>query len=224
MQLTTALYRSSPVYFGAFATIVVWGFRNTFYSNPLQLSSVLLQIHGVTMTLWFAMLIMQAYLIRTNHRALHRGLGAVSYLLAPLTVVLQIIVVQVRVPERVGFVVDGTPIPRAMTLISLTLIGAMLFAAIYGAAIYFRKSPAVHGRPMLCTVFPILAPATDRIMNQYFMPGAEAWLPRLYDRPFAPAVAMAITDTVLLALAVWDYRSWRRTSTTRPPRWRRGAP
>jgi hypothetical protein len=90
---------------------------------------------------------------------------------------------------------------------SLTLIGAVIFASLYGAAVYFRRSPEVHGRLMLCTVFPILSPATNRIANQYFIPGTEAWLPRV---ALNPGLAWAITDSVLLALAVWDFRSHRR--------------
>lgn len=210
MQLTAALYRNSIVFFGVFATLTVWGFWNTFYSNPRQLTSGLLQVHGVAMTLWFVMLLSQAFLIRTNQRWLHRKIGAMSYLLAPLLVVLMVAVVRFRLPERPGFFVDGIPTPRAMMLMSVTFVSAVLFAALYGAAIYFRRSPAVHGRLMLCTVFPILAPATDRIVNQYLMPGAGAWLPRVGGRPYPPTLAWAITDATLLALVVWDFRSHRR--------------
>jgi uncharacterized membrane protein YozB (DUF420 family) len=112
MHLSAALYRNSIAFFLVFTALTVWGFWNTFYSNPLQLSDVLLQVHAVAMTLWFAMLLAQAYLIRTNQRSLHRRIGVTSYVLAPLVVVLLVAAVRFRVPELPGFFVDGTPTPR----------------------------------------------------------------------------------------------------------------
>lgn len=42
MQLTSALYRSSVLYFAAFVLLVLFGFWSTYYSNPLQLPNLLL--------------------------------------------------------------------------------------------------------------------------------------------------------------------------------------
>ena len=71
MQLTGALYRSSILVFAAFSTLVLWGFWNSYYSNPLEMvalgnSITVVHLHGAGMTLWCVMLVSQAYLIRTN--------------------------------------------------------------------------------------------------------------------------------------------------------------
>jgi hypothetical protein len=93
--------------------------------------------------------------------------------------------------------------------LSQALLGTALFAVFYVLALLSRKAPVPHGGFMLCTVLPLLAPVTDRIVNGYF-PALGAALPEVAGLAFVPLIAWVIADTLLLGLAVWDWRSHRR--------------
>jgi len=209
MQLTSALYRNTILFFATFYALVLWGFWNRYYSNPLQVSNLLVQLHGFAMTLWCVMLIAQAYLIRTSRRALHRLIGKTSYVLAPLNVVLQIAVIRSTVPAHPELFDKGMISAPGFVFLSLSIVGASVFAVLYGLAIFFRRTPALHARYMACTALPILAAATDRIVFFYFAKTAER-LPKVAGTPYAPFVAWAMADLTLMTLVVWDWTSHRR--------------
>jgi len=210
MQLTRALYRHSVAFFLTFCAIVVWGFWRTYYSNPLQLSLAVLHVHGFMMTLWCVMVASQAYLIRSTRRLLHRWVGVTSYVIAPINVVLIIAALWIRVPLRADFIEQGTLLPRGANFIALSLFGALVFGLFYALAMLNRRAPAVHGRYMICTVFPIIGAAIDRIVGQNFMPAIASWLPQVAGRAYAPSVGFATTDVTLAALSAWDWKSHRR--------------
>jgi len=209
MQPNIALNRYSLAFFLCFLALVIWGFWNTYYSNPLQIPDLLRQLHALCMTAWCALLIAQAYLVRTNRRALHRAIGKASYVLVPINVILQIAVLQNRVSQRPQLFDHGVLLPRGLTQAALTLGAAVLFGLLYALAMSNRRTPPVHARYMICTVLPILSPATDRIIGQH-VPAITHWLPRAADRPFAPFLAWVIGDSLLIALAIWDWKSGRR--------------
>ena len=88
MQLTSALHRNSIFVFSAFFALVIWGFWNSYYSDPVAMGALgssvsLVHLHGAGMTLWCLMLVSQAYLIRSNRRSLHRLVGRSSVVLVP---------------------------------------------------------------------------------------------------------------------------------------------
>jgi hypothetical protein len=207
MPLTRALYRNSPLFFLSFFVLVLWGFWNSYYSNPLQFSDALVHAHGFVMTLWCLMLVTQSYLVRTNRKTLHQRLGRLSYVLAPLNVILMVTVVRQNVLNRPVF--EGELTPLLSVFLSLTLVGAAVFSLLYGLAIAFRRNPALHGRFMLCTPFPILAAAIDRILTSYF-PGIAALLPEVAGVPYRPFVTWALVDGLLVGLSIWDWQSNRR--------------
>lgn len=98
MQLTRSLYRNSVFFFVGFVFLVVLGFWDTYYSNPLQVSKGLVQIHGLLMTAWCGMIIGQAYLIRSNRRELHSVVGKASFIIAPAVFVSMVAVTLAGVP------------------------------------------------------------------------------------------------------------------------------
>jgi len=210
MQVTRALYRNSILFFLVFCALVVWGFWRPYYSNPSGISELLLQVHGLAMTLWCVMLVAQAYLIRTNKRSLHRLLGKASYVLAPVNVVLQTAVLWNRTPNLERFFDQGVMSARGFSFVSHSLGTILLFGLLYGLAVLNRRTAPVHARYMVCTALPILAPAMDRIVGLYLMPGVAPYLPQVAGRPYGPFVVWLIADLTVAALAVWDWRSERR--------------
>jgi hypothetical protein len=81
---------------------------------------------------------------------------------------------------------------------------------IYGLAMYYRRQPTVHGRYMLCTIFPLLTPVTDRLIGPY-APSLIQIVPRIDGMPVLPVAGFVLAHTVLGALAVWDWRTGQRT-------------
>ena len=197
MQLNSALYRNATLFFLTFFVLVVWAFWPSYYSHPLTLPSATHEIHGLTMTAWCTLLIVQAYLIRTNRRELHRLIGKLSYVVAPMVVLTGAALAKRHLQAQ-------APLDRdAQAWGMITII--VLFSVIYGLAIYYRRSPLIHGRLMIATVFPIVPPMSDRLFFRLFPT----------DHPFpAPVdlISWGLFDAIVLGLAIWDWQSHRRVA------------
>jgi hypothetical protein len=172
------------------AMMVVVGFWRTYFS---QLSGVSIHAHahGIAMSAWVVLLIAQAYLIGTHRQAIHRRLGKVSYLLVPIMIVATLSFAHMRLLE------DGLTDDRLYILyIQLHLL--ILFVIAYGFAIYWRHTPALHMRFMICTALPLIDPALARIIENYL------WQPPVL--AFEQAITYPVTDLVLVALIARDWR------------------
>jgi hypothetical protein len=165
----------------------------------------LVQLHGAGMTLWCLMLVLQAYLIRSNRRRLHRLIGRSSLVLVPIIVTLQVLVVHHAARTGAPFLdSQGALTDFGAVFVALVLGIAPLFAGLYVLAIYWRRHPAIHGRLMVATTIPIVPPATDRIVNTYF-PELLNYLPAVHKSDALATFIMV--DILLMALSVWDWRS-----------------
>ena len=210
MQLTRTLYNTSILFFTGFLMLVLWGFWRTYFSNPLQLPDVLTHLHGFSMTLWCAMLVTQAALIRKGQRRWHRAIGKASYALAPIMFILMVSMVRDRFPKSPVVVQTGALPDFGFFAAALTLGGAAIFGLFYGLAIWNRRNPQVHGRLMLCTIFPIAAAPISRIINDF--PGFRASMPQIGGQPAPQFVTWTLADSLLIGLAIWDWRAHRRTN------------
>lgn len=177
-----------PVYtFGAIAALVVLfvGFAPTyflkgFFGGP-ELST-LKHVHGVVMTAWFTLFLVQVRLVATGHTALHRKVGVFGALLA-------IVVLTVGVSAGIASARAGaTPIPEITPLQFLVMpIGEMItFGTLFGAAIAMRKRSAYHKRLMLLASLAMLTPAFARIVTG------------------GPLVFYGLTDGIILACIAYD--------------------
>lgn len=152
--------------------------------------------HAVAMTLWFALLIAQAMLIRADRRALHRRLGALSYGLAPVIVVAGVLLAHAALVRDAA----TDPVGAAMTAY-LPLAMIAWFAACYALAIAYRKDPALHARFMLGTSLAAVDPIAARVAAFYFPPIQDAARYQL--------VSWGLTAAILIALMVAE-RGQRR--------------
>src|SRR5262249_35847525 len=113
--------------------------------------------HGLALSLWCAMLIAQAYLIRTGRKTLHRMIGKASYGAAILVVITTL--------NLLHFRLRGQPLsPYTLYFSTLVLNALLVFVALFGLAIYYRRNTALHARFMICTIFPLFTPVTDRLI------------------------------------------------------------
>jgi hypothetical protein len=84
------------------------------------------------------------------------------------------------------------------------------FALFYGLAIYYRHDSQRHARWMLCTVFPLFTPVTDRLIGAH-APSLVGLVPRIDGSPVVPVAGFVLADAILVALALWDWRANKRT-------------
>ena len=205
MKLERTLFQKSYLYFAAFFVFVLLAFWLTYFTKLFDQDNYRLHTHGITLVLWCLMLIVQPYLIRTKKTALHRRVGKFSYLLVPLIVFTTVDLLHYRL--------RGIPSLGTMDLFSVALVlnALIAFLILYGLAIFHRKNSGLHARYMLCTVFPMFTPVTDRIIHIYiksFVP----YLPTIEGQPIAPVVGFLLADLILIGLSIWDWISHKRWS------------
>lgn len=123
--------------------------------------------HTFTAILWFALLLIQPYLIKSRRLDLHRLLGKISYPIASIVVLSILILAHSRIsnsPEEIYAL-------RTYVLY-LQLSLAIAFALTFGFAIYFRKIKSIHARLMLATTLTFIDPIFSRIFMGY-IPGFD---------------------------------------------------
>jgi hypothetical protein len=143
----------------AMAAIVIVGFSRTFYLRgwfdvaPL---TPRLHLHGVALTLWVVLFVVQTRLIAVGQRRLHMSLGVAGVALAAIacatTYAAAIEAVQLGV-ARGGIGVDR--------LYSSVLV-LTLFASFVGLGAAFRKRAELHKAFMLLAMIAAIGPAVTR--------------------------------------------------------------
>jgi len=150
------------------------------------------------------MLIAQAYLIRTNKRNLHRIVGKASFVIVPLLIVSTLRLIHFRLSPAKDVLPD-----IVLSNFALMFNATLVFALIYGLAIYYKKEALTHARFMLCTIFPLFTPITDRIIYGNFR-----WLvpyaPAIDRYPIVPVFGFALANIILIVLSIWDWRKNKR--------------
>jgi hypothetical protein len=168
---------------------VLAGFSRTYYLNdfaasPFELTP-LLHWHGAVFTAWMVLLIVQTSLIAVGRTALHRHLGVAGVLLAVLMVGLGILVAISRTAS--GTIADqGVP---PLLFLAVPVIGMLVFGALVGAAVYFRRQPAVHKRLMMLATLELVTASVSRL------PVVAAW---------GPLGFFGVTDLFVLGIVAYD--------------------
>ncbi len=190
--------------FVVFSLAMLVAFWPSYFSRLGQQPSYHFHAHGIAMTAWAALLIAQAWLMRTGKRAAHKRVGKLSYVVVPGVVVATV--------QFVHFRMQGVQALDAVSLYFLTLVlnALVAFAVLYGLAMYHRRRPALHARYMISTLFPLFTPVTDRLIGRY-LPSLVPFVPRIDGAPILPVAGFLLADAMLIALSIWDWRANRRT-------------
>ena len=166
-----------------FFSVVLIGFSRSFYLKSyfdFPALPVHLYLHGIALTSWFALALVQPWLIRSRRAGLHRKLGVIGAALAVSVVLTGLWTVVMRdAPE-----IDQYPTRAAGNLASL-----LMFSSCVSFGLFFRKESETHKRLMLLASIPILAPALDRFARIPAM--NEFWGKILYWIPAPPEIAFA---------------------------------
>jgi hypothetical protein len=180
----------SALYFA----VVLIGFSRSFYLKSyfdFPTLPVHLYLHGIALTSWFALALLQPWLIRNRQAGLHRRIGIIGAALAVSVVLTGLWTVALRdAPE-----IDQYPTRAVGNLASL-----LMFSSCVSFGLFFRKNPETHKRLMLLGSIPILAPALDRLARIPVM--NDFWGKILYWFPAPPEVAFAMLSFLFLLLVV----------------------
>jgi uncharacterized membrane protein YozB (DUF420 family) len=197
------LYRFGMQFFAVFSLAMLLAFWPSYFSRLGSQPSAYTHAHGLTMTLWVALLIGQAWLIRSGNRATHRKVGLLSYGLVPALVIAALAFMHYRLGEVAGL--DDS----ALYFMALVVNALVAFLLLYGLAMWYRREPAIHARFMIATLFPLFTPVTDRLIGRH-LPAIVPLVPRIGGSPVIPTAGFLLADVMLIALSVWDWRNNQR--------------
>ncbi len=168
--------------------IVFAGFARTYYLKTVFGTPelpLLRHVHGLVMTLWFVLYVVQARLVAIRRVDLHRRLGVAGALLAGLVVVLGT-TTAIDAARR-----GSSPGPPPLVFLSIPLFDMVVFGGLVGAALWFRRRPDIHRRLMLLASVAILTAAIARIPLDFIRTGG-------------PLVYFGLTDLCVLACVAYD--------------------
>ncbi|MEZ4902493.1 MAG: hypothetical protein R2822_12450 [Spirosomataceae bacterium] len=203
MKLERTLFQKSYLYFLGFFLLMTFGFWLTYFTKLLEQENYRMHTHGISLILWCVMLVTQAYLIRIKNKALHKQIGKSSYLIVPLVVFTTLDLLKFRIDKSQAL---GT---LDFFFIALVINALIAFLWLYGLAIYYKKEATIHARFMVCTIFPMFTPITDRIISIHF-PNILPYFPTIEGTPIVPLAGFLLADLMLISLCIWDWQSHKR--------------
>jgi hypothetical protein len=147
----------------AFPLTILAGFGPTYYARGLitaPLPSLLVHVHGLLMTLWVGLFVVQVALISGHRTSLHKRLGYAAVGLA-------VMIIATGLPTglragKYGSAASPPGIPPLSFLV-VPIFDLVMFALLFGGAIYYRRRPAAHKSLMFLTVLNFLPPALGRM-------------------------------------------------------------
>ena len=165
-RLQTIPYRRISMFFVFILALVTWGFYKTYiiFFPAFTGFSNIQHFHGAMMLTWMIILITQPLLIRSGKLGIHRAIGKLSYVVAPLLVV-SIFLVSRMVYQRAAPAVSHQ---ERIAMIALSIPYLVAFAIFYSLAIINRKKSYRHMRYMIGTSFLMVAPGLGRGLIIYF--------------------------------------------------------
>jgi len=133
------------------------------YLSDLSSSRVELHVHGVTASIWMALLAVQSWSIHRRNRRLHRALGKASFVLFPFLLV-GFGLVEVSWARNL---IDGT---SEFHNEYGARIGAIDLVAFFGTAYFYyvalrtRRNVELHAGYMIVTVVFLIGPVVQRLL------------------------------------------------------------
>ena len=178
-----------------FPVIVLIGFARTFYlrfvfEGPAT-STLLVNTHGLLMSLWVIFFIVQVWLIRTKNARVHMRLGWFGVALASAMIVVGFLTGVSAAKYGSPSTPPGIP---PMSFFAVPFFDIFVFAGLFAAAIYYRKRPADHKRLMLLTVINFLPPALGRFPIESL-------------QPLGPFFFLGVPSILAIGLLIYD--TWR---------------
>jgi len=150
-------------WFAIVAPLIIFaGFARTFYLQGLSSApalSTLLLVHGIIMSLWFGLFIVQVRLVAAGRTDLHQRLGVAGAIL--VVVMLALGTYTAIDAARRGASPDPNMSP--LMFMAIPLADLLVFGILVGVALWNRRRSDIHKRLMLLATVSILTPGIARI-------------------------------------------------------------
>jgi hypothetical protein len=145
-----------------------WGFAYTYFmpvfTGAYPEVSWAVHVHGWSFFLWFLLLPVQAFLMKTGRRRTHMTLGAMSVALAAVMVITGILVASVRIDQGLSAANPDEFTSFWTVFGQLIMYNMVLFVGFYGTAIAQRRQPDLHKRMVILASACVLPAAIFRII------------------------------------------------------------
>jgi len=154
-------YRGISLFFVLVMAVITWGFYKTyiiFFPSFTGFNNVQ-HFHGAMMVTWMLFLIVQPLLIRSGKITIHRTIGKLSYVIAPL------LIVSIFLASRMVYHRPEPILPHEERIagIALSIPFMFAFAILYSLAIINRKNTYQHMRYMIAGALVLLGPTVGRM-------------------------------------------------------------
>jgi len=175
--------------------IVLAGFARTYYLKPFfhtpDLPGRIVHLHGIVMTAWVVLFIVQVSLVAKRRTRIHQRLGILGGVLAALVVIVGILTALYAAAR------GHSPGPPALQFLIIPIGDMLIFSVLIGLALYYRRKLDVHKRLMLLAAINLLTPAIARIPLSFIINGG-------------PLAFFGLTDLCLLVAVAFDTVKNRR--------------
>ena len=190
-------YQNISYFFIAILICAFIGFHFTYtmkFPNFEGLSNVH-HFHGFILMSWFAMLIVQPFLIRFKKIELHRQIGKISYFQIPL------LLFSIFLVTKAGFLKNIALMPRPVVIGNLTLdLPAIIaFGLFYVLAMVNKQNTASHMRYMIATSLLMIGPGLGRALIIF---GGIPF-------PIAVTSTMYVSEFIAIVFLAFDYFNGR---------------
>ena len=174
--------------------VVLVGFARTYYLKGLfgtpALPGLLVHLHGIVMTAWVVLFVVQVSLVEAGRTRLHQRLGVGGAVLAAL-------VIFVGICTAIAAAARAAPGPVPLQFLVIPFGDMLGFAIMLGTALYFRRRMEIHKPLMVLAAFNLVPPAIVRIPLHFIETGG-------------PLVFFGLTDLCVLACVAFDTARNRR--------------
>jgi hypothetical protein len=141
------------------------GFYPTYISKfpSFEHVTTVQHFHGAMMMLWFSLLVVQPFLISYKKYRIHRILGKISYVIAPL------VMYSIFLASKYEYYRDTTnlTVDESLAGLALDMTSLIAFGICYVLAIINIKNTPMHMRYMVGTALIIMGPGIMRILAIY---------------------------------------------------------
>lgn len=156
-------YSTLVLIFISIALISLVGFYTSYLSTfpDYDKFSSIIHIHFVAFLFWLSLTIIQPILIKTRNASLHRKLGKVSYVIAPIMVITMCFLVAGQTKHLLDKSIDDAKITSIVGLLDI-----VSFSIYYIVAMVNQKNIRWHVAFILSATLIVLNPGMSRLLNQ----------------------------------------------------------
>lgn len=173
------------------------------YFGRLQEASLAHHLHGITGTLWILLIAMQGFLVSKRKLSLHRAMGTMVFVAAPLLIGAFSMASWAAARKAVERDPFSEMFGRALLTGDVLLI--VFTALLVYLALRYRRNVRLHGALMISTVLGLLPPIFARLFGNH-LPGFVIEGPDTLHR-FGDSLLLSVILTVALGLYLaWRYR------------------